>query len=154
MDKLARKLQPAEGYFELQMYQEAWDELDQLAEEAQHQPVVLEFRTMIQMNQEKWEGALYSAESLCEAAPDEHSGFIHAAYCLHELGKTEDAKNKLYNGPATLQKDPLYFYNLACYEAQLGETDTARNWLNRACKLDESLETQAQSDPDLQPLWE
>lgn len=154
MDQLARKLQPAEGYFELQMYEEAWKELNQLADEAQHEPVVLELRTMIQMNQKNWEGAHSAAESLCEAAPDEHSGFIHAAYCLHELGKTEDAKNKLHTGPATLQKDPLYFYNLACYEAQLGETDTARKWLKRACKLDESLKSQAQSDPDLQPLWE
>ncbi len=154
MENIARKILPAEGYYELNLFDEAWDALDQLADETQQEPVVVELRAMIRMGEERWDEALELAETLCETSPEHHTAFIHAAYCLHELGKTEEARNKLQDGPPALQKDPLYFYNLACYETQLGQTDAARNWLKRACKLDRSLEKQARSDSDLQPLWE
>ncbi|NNE92168.1 MAG: hypothetical protein HKN23_11020, partial [Verrucomicrobiales bacterium] len=144
---LHKELQSAEGYLELGMFDEAWEALDELSADWQAEPAVMEMRVMLQMNRENWEDAIEWCDRLCEAAPQSHAGFIHGAYCLHELGRTAEARDKLHNGPSSLQKDPLFFYNLACYEAQLGETETARTWLDRACNLDRTLKKQAETDP-------
>ena len=45
-------------------------------------------------------------------------------------------------------------FNLACYEAQLGNIATAKKHLSRATKLDPKFSMMALDDPDLEPLWE
>ena len=46
-------------------------------------------------------------------------------------------------------------YNLACYCAQLGRLQEARQWLKKAFKLGDAKEVKlmALDDPDLEPLW-
>ena len=83
----------------------------------------------------------------------EKSYFIHAAYCLHEIGKTKAALRQLLNGPVTLIKDPLYHYNLACYHAVLGELDQAKACYEQSILLDPDLKKTALEDKDLQSLF-
>lgn len=44
-------------------------------------------------------------------------------------------------------------FNLACYEAQMGNLDRAKAHLKRAIKIDAPFSLMARDDPDLQPLW-
>lgn len=48
---------------------------------------------------------------------------------------------------------PMIHFNLACYAAQLGHLDEARERLGRAFELDSNLRLLALEDPDLEPLW-
>ena len=43
--------------------------------------------------------------------------YIHKAFCLHEMGRTLEAKHLLLKGPASLLGEPAYHYNLGCYIA-------------------------------------
>ena len=142
----------AQGYFELEMHRDAIVELDKLPLAEQLRPDVLEMRVLILMKDQLWRDAFSASEKLCAVAPEVPIGFIHAAYCLHELGETQSAKELLLEGPAALVNDATYHYNLACYECALGNIETARAYLVASISMDEKLREFAENDPDLKPL--
>jgi len=96
--------------------------------------------------------ALRVLEVLRELDPVDPVFFINSATCLHELGRTTEARELLLAGPPSLRERPLYHYNLACYEAQLGDLEEARRRLARAVELRPDLAERATTDPDLAPL--
>jgi len=147
-----RILRTAQGYYELQMFTDAVAQLDTMPLSAQLRGDVLEMRVLILMQDKRWGEALSSCEKLCAVAPDTPTGFIHMAYCLHELGRTQHAKDVLLEGPAALNRDATYHYNMACYECALGNIDTARVYLETSLSLDGKLRDYAITDPDLKPL--
>ena len=96
--------------------------------------------------------ALQVLDVLRAMVPDDPVLFINSAYCMHALGRTGEAKELLLGGPASLRERPLFHYNLACYEAQLGDLPEARRRLTRAVELRPDLAERATTDPDLAPL--
>jgi tetratricopeptide (TPR) repeat protein len=84
--------------------------------------------------------------------PDLAAGYIHLAFCLHELGDTNGARDILRKGPPTLQKEGTYYYNLACYDAVLGDLDEARTNLARSIRIDKRFRDFAKGDSDLAAL--
>src|SRR5207249_7602467 len=97
------------------------------------------------------EQALTTARELCKAAPQSAAGFVHAAFCLHELGRTAEAKEMLLAAPQVIENEPVYHYNLACYECALGNLDAARMHLEKSFAMDKKYRAFAKTDPDLAP---
>ena len=152
MNSFERTILAAQGYFELEMLGEAVEELDGLPLTAQMRGDVLEMRVLVLMKAGRWTEALDACKKLCGVAPDSAAGFIHMAYCLHEQGCTQQAKDVLLEGPSSLNRDPTYHYNMACYECVLGNIETARVYLETSLSLDDKLRDFARRDPDLKPL--
>jgi hypothetical protein len=48
----------------------------------------------------------------------------------------------------------LYCYNLACYEAQLGCTESAKALLQECLAKDATMKATALDDPDLESAWD
>jgi len=149
-----RTILAAQGYSELGMFDEAIDELDSLPEETARNSTVIELRTVILMQAKRWKPALAAGRELCRAEPEKTSGFIHTAFCLHELGRTAEARDLLLAGPDVLHAEPTYHYNLACYECALGHLDLARMHLEKSIELDKKMRDFAATDPDLAALRE
>ena len=147
-----RTLLAAQGYSELGMFDDAISELDSLPEETTGHATVVELRTVILMQAKRWKPALAVSRELCRLEPEKNSGFIHAAFCLHELGRTSEARDALLGGPPTLHAEPTFHYNLACYECALGHLDLARLHLEKSIELDKKMRDFAKTDPDLAPL--
>jgi predicted Zn-dependent protease len=103
----------------------------------------------------KWEGALHIANTIRDQLPGDPVGWVHVAYCLHELKRTQEALETLLPAEPKFPKCEMIPYNLACYMAQLGDLHSAKCWLNRAILIGNSAELKkmALSDPDLEPLW-
>jgi predicted Zn-dependent protease len=152
VDEHKRTLVAAQGYCELGMHDDALAELDTLPPEAQALPTVLEMRLVILMQARRWKEALEPSVALCRLQPESTSGFVHAAFCLHELGRTAEAKEMLLSGPATLRDEATFYYNLACYECALGNLDIARQLLDRSFSMDSKFREYAKTDSDLEPL--
>lgn len=152
MTDIERKIIAAQGYVELGLYEEARIELTSLPEGSVERCDVIEITVLCLMGERRWAEALESARELCIADPDEPGGFIHAAYCLHEMGRTREAVDTLMRGPASLQSKAVFFYNLGCYRARLGEIDAAVEMLHKAFLKDSSLRKAAKRDPDLGAL--
>ena len=149
-----RTLLAAQGYCELGMFDDALDELESLPPELMQHSAVVELRTVVLMQARRWKLALTASRSLCRVAPDKSTGFIHAAFCLHELGRTDEARDTLLSGPDALHTEPTYHYNLACYECALGNLDLARMHLEKSIELDKKFKDFAKNDPDLAALRE
>lgn len=152
IEEYSRTLLAAQGYCELSMFDEAIEELGTLPPEAQQHPTAVELRLVILMQAKRWKQALAAGRELTTIAPEKSLGFIHSAFCLHELGKTEEARKLLLNGPETLHSEPVFHYNLACYECVLGHLDEARAHLEKSIVLDKKFRDYAQTDPDLKAL--
>lgn len=106
------------------------------------------------MRRKSWLRALGVSRKLCRVAPHCCAGFLHAGFCLHELGKTAEAKKLLLKGPAALRREPIYYYNMGCYEALLGNVKNARLHLEKSFKMDASFREIARRDPDLKSVQE
>jgi tetratricopeptide (TPR) repeat protein len=149
---LEKTIEAAEGYLELGLQEEALAELDSLPREHQTQSPVLQTRISILLQLRRWREALVLSEQLCSAYPSEGFGFIHAAFCWHELGETHRAKSLLLSGPPSLLDEALYYYNLGCYDAILGNLDQARAYLRASFRLNKAFREAARQDPDLAVL--
>ncbi len=147
-----RQLRAACGYAELGMAPESIAELNAIDEEFQQHPQVLQLRLHHLMRKKQWARALTISRKLCRIAPQASAGFLHAGFCLHQIGKTREARELLLKGPTALLKEPIYYYNMGCYEVLLGNLQDARVHLQISFKMDASFRELAKRDPDLEPL--
>ena len=140
------------GYIDLGMLEEAWREIGHLPSEKRSSAIAQEMRIIIELDRSHIKEALALSEILADLHPDNPAGFIQGAYCLHALGRTEQAIEHLQSGPLSLQNEPVYFYNLGCYELALGKPQAALSWLQQSFTMDPRFKQRALSDPDLEGL--
>ena len=134
------------------MCSDALAELDAIDPKLQDRADILEMRVLSLLKARRWADALVSSRKLSKLNPDANGGYIHAAYCLHELGRTEEARAMLLSGPATLTQEPTYHYNLACYESVLGNMEAAQAYLDTSIAIDRKFREFARADPDLKAI--
>lgn len=144
-----RSIIAAQGYLELGMFVHARKEVEQLPQALHGRADVLEILALSLMGESRWEEALSVASDLCVLQPSEPSGYIHKAYCLHEMGRTAEALVVLLSGPEALKRKSVFFYNVGCYHARLGQIDEAMKMLRKSFELDAALRKSARRDPDL-----
>jgi predicted Zn-dependent protease len=149
---LERRLLSAQGYGELEMPDEALRELDAILPEDQLREEVLQMRLFIVMRAKRWEEALSICARLRARNPEGAAGYIHGAFCLHEMGRTTEAKRLLLQGPSCLLLEPTYHYNLGCYDAVLGNIEEATRHLQTSFQMDGKFREIAQYDPDLKAV--
>lgn len=144
----------AVGWLELGNPIEAQAELARLDPAHHELPDVLTVRWQIQAARRDWEAAIKTARTLTQVAADEAWGWVHLAFALHELKRTDEAWNTLHPVAARFPQDFLIRYNLACYACQLGRTTVAEDWLQQAAAIAgrAPIKQMAQDDPDLAPL--
>lgn len=154
MQSFERVLACVEGYLQLGLLEDALDELERMPAPGKGRPEWLQLKVAALVKAVRWEEALVCCEELIRRAPESHHGYIHASFCLHELGRTLEARNRLLAAPRFVTEQALFYYNLACYEAQLENPDEAATLLRIAFRRDGSLCRVAISDRDLEPLRE
>ena len=147
-----RALLAAQGYLELGMVEEALAELVAVQSPMISDPDLIEMRLHILMQGGRWSDALASAEELLRLNSSAISAYIHGAFALHELGRTTEARDLLLRGPQVLRNDPTFHYNIGCYEAVLGNNDSAMRSLKKSFALDETYRDFAKQDPDLEAI--
>src|SRR6185503_7929694 len=88
-------LNAAVGWLELGNPLEANDELEKIALALRVHPDVLKVQYEVYAKARKWEIAADTAQAITQAVPDISYGWIHLAYALHELKRTQEAWNVL-----------------------------------------------------------
>lgn len=148
-------LQAAQGWLELGSATEAMSELSKIDSQLQRHPEVLKVKWGIRAAEKQWEEALEIAASLIELEPEDPQGWVHRSYSLHELKRTQEARDNLLRAVEKFPVSATMRYNLACYECQLGNLPQAKKWLDKAFRLGnrDQMKLAALDDPDLEPLW-
>jgi Flp pilus assembly protein TadD len=150
--RLEWQLRTACGYAELGMDRESIAELNAIPKSLQNRPEVLQLRLHHLMMRKSWRRALTLSRKLCRIAPRHGAGFLHAAFCLNQLGRTAHALATLLKGPPALRREPIYYYNLGCYEALLGQPQDAQRHLEISFQMDDTFREIAKKDPDLKAV--
>jgi len=149
-----QKIQAAHGFFELGMWQASWDELETMGPEDRAELPVAVLRVEILKAMKRWESAAILAESLIEKGAKIGGLYLSAAYAIRRARSLPEAKAMLLKGEPFLQDEALWWYNLACYDCQLGDLEAAKARLARAFEIDRDYRLRALEDEDLKPLWD
>jgi tetratricopeptide (TPR) repeat protein len=149
-------IQAAQGWLELGSAAEAKIELEKVSAPFHGHAEVLKVQWGICAADKQWEAALEVASKLIEQESEDPLGWVHRSYSLHELKRTQEAKDNLLRVVDKFPVSATMRYNLACYECQLGNLAEARKWLEKSFRLGnrDQMKLAALSDLDLKPLWQ
>lgn len=144
------------GWLELGNHLEANEELEKITPKFRAHPDVLNVRYAIYAAAKKWNEADTIAQTLVEQIPTEPGHWINLAYATRRKtnGSIIEAKGIFEKAASIFPAAPIIFYNLACYESQLGDLPKAKQWLDRAldCGDKKTIQRMILDDPDLEPL--
>ena len=149
-----KHLTAAQGFSELGMFLDANEELEQIDPEVRHLPGVLAVRVGIFRALEAWPLMQVVARQLALHEPDEPQWTISWAYATRRADSLDAARLILVNAVERLPGVAVFAFNLACYEAQLGDVASAKAHLSRAIELRGDLRLRALEELDLEPLWD
>ena len=125
-------LASAEGFVQLGLFQDGWDELERLDPEARSTPPVLRLRLRIYEGLKRWENVMDLGRSLLTKLPPD----------------TVPARAM---GLAAFRAE--LHYRVACAECQLRAVAAAKASLALAFKLNPGLRLAALDDPNLEAVW-
>lgn len=149
-----KHLSYALGYLQLEMLDEAREELAALPPEFLARPPALSVRLEIAMAEEVWEEVIALAPELVGHDATQERPWVAWAYALRERERIAEAQETLLAGARLIEEPtPLVDYNLACYACLLGELPEARRLLAQVFARDKSWREVAREDPDLAPLY-
>jgi tetratricopeptide (TPR) repeat protein len=145
-------LRSACGYVELGMFEEAQAQLEEIDPFCRHLPEVLAARIPIYRALEKWDLMAIVAKQLTEWSPEEPANFIDWAYATRRAESIHQTRAILTRGAELHPDNGAIQFNLACYEAQMGNLAQAKANLERATRIDPKFRLVALEDPDLEPI--
>ncbi|MDQ8187948.1 hypothetical protein [Pelagicoccus sp. SDUM812002] len=149
----ATRLSYANGYIELGMLEEASVELDAIPASDRILDDVLLMRSRLYLETKNWEVMAAVSKQLAEQLPGSPQAWTNWAYALREMNMYGEAKAVALQGLALHPREPVLWYNLACYCSLLGEFQGASDHLDSAIKLDKEFEQEGVDDPDLEGFW-
>ena len=149
-----KHLTVAQGYVELGMFPDANEELEEIDPDVRHLPEVLAVRVGIYRALEAWPLMQVVARQLALYAPDEPDWTVAWAFATRRADSLDAARLILVNAVERLPGVAVFAFNLACYEAQLGDITSAKAHLSRAIELRGDLRLRALEELDLEPLWD
>jgi tetratricopeptide (TPR) repeat protein len=135
------------------MFEEANAELENVDPFNRTTPEVLSIRAAIYHGLQKWELLRVVALQLTRLDPANVQWVVSLAYATRRAVSIELARDILLTAKANFSNEPVIPFNLACYHCQLGQLETAKDYLREAFEIDPQWRGAALEDEDLVPLW-
>ncbi len=151
--ELERPLLAADGYLYLGMPEEALAELARIPRMLQASASVMRARIRILLHLRQWRRAERLSREGTRLYPEENEFMVQRAFALHQQEKGPEAIAVIRDAPEWIRRTGILQYNLACYEAQLGDLGIARQCIRAAIEINSSFKKNAKADPDLARLW-
>ncbi len=148
-----RSLRAADGYLYLGLAEEALRELEAIHGDEQNATAVLLARIRVLLHLKHWRSAETLSSSGAKLHPDEGEFTVQRAFALHQMKKGQLAAAALLAAPEWIRRTGILHYNLACYQARLGDLTQARECIDAAIQMNAGIKKNARLDPDLQALW-
>lgn len=148
-----RQLSYAEGYLTLGLKTEAAEALAEIVGADREANPVLSLELAVCTERSDWGRGAEVGAVLCEREPAVSGFWIQWAYATRRHAGIPAAREILMRGVGLHPLEAMFHFNLACYEAQLGNLADARAFLDTACGLDAGYAELAKTDPDLDALF-
>ena len=147
------KMEPAHGYYELGMFDDAWKTLDDLPPEDKKHPLVVLLRLDVLIGLDRLDEAIALGTGACRQWPVIDGFFLKTATALIDLKDYPKAKDLLLAGPESLHQKATYWYDLACCQCRTGEVEEAKKSLKECFERSEAFRLRALYDPELEDIW-
>jgi hypothetical protein len=148
-----RALNAADGYLYFNLLDEALEELGLIPADEQDESAVMLARIRLLLHKREWRSAELLSAQGAGLHPDEGEFTVQRAFALHQMDRDEKAEQVLMSAPDWIRRTGILHYNLACYEARLGDITMARQCIDTAIQINAGIKKSARVDPDLQSLW-
>lgn len=152
--KTDKQLQAAEGYLDLGMHQDAWDELENLPMDQQHLPDVLALQAVIFLKTENWHSARTVYEHLTSVMPGNAEYWLKLAAAVRHDESVQAAYTILLTAIERHDGNAELAFRTACYGALSGDMHSAKLFLKRSIQLDPGYKEKALDDPELSAMWD
>jgi tetratricopeptide (TPR) repeat protein len=147
------RLSHTRGYLALGMLAEAEAELNAAdAGGGAELPEVRMLRVALLHEKQDWPALRTLARALVETQPEEAGWWVSLAFATRRASSLAEARTILLEAESRHRDEAIIQFNLACYAAQIGAIDEARERIRRAIDLNEAFRELARHDPDLDPL--
>lgn len=151
--EVQRALRAADGYLSLGLPEESLRELDELSPADREIAAVRLAHIRILLHRQEWPEAERLSREGGAKYPEEGEFTVQRAFALHRMEHGREAVAVLHSAPDWIRRTGILHYNLACYEARLGDLATARQCIDAAIQLNGEMKKRARVDPDLAALW-
>ena len=148
-----RALNAADGYLYFGMYDEALQEIESIDDSEHDEAAVMLARIRLLLHKRQWSTAEELSQVGAGLHPEEGEFTVQRAFALHQMREGEKAMEVLLSAPDWIRRTGILHYNLACYEARLGDLSIARQCIDAAIEINEGIKKSARLDPELQALW-
>jgi tetratricopeptide (TPR) repeat protein len=148
-----RALHAADGYLYFGLSDEALAELDTINASEQDETPVLLARIRALLHGREWRSAETLSNRGLRLHPSEGEFTVQRAFALSQMKKSAEATKVMLAAPEWIRRTGILHYNLACYEARLGDLEIARECIDKAIEMNSGIKKNARLDPDLKALW-
>lgn len=142
------------GYLDLGMIAAAERELARLSVRHRCYADVIELRIRVLLARHRYDKAAWLARSAAKVYPGVAEFYLFASRAYEALGRPDQAKEVWISAPSLFHVSGIFHYNLARYEAKLGNPASARQHIKLAIELDPAMQDRAKADPGLCSLLE
>ncbi|MEM9158230.1 MAG: hypothetical protein AAGB46_04205 [Verrucomicrobiota bacterium] len=149
---IKKTLTYANGYRELEMFDDAIHEIEALPDHLRYCEPAVQMRVAVYMQAKAWVKALPFAERLAAEHPDEEGNAVNHAFVTRRAHSVEHARPILLKAVQKFPNSAIIHYNLGCYACCSDEIDEAKTHLRHAFALDKTFLETALEDEDLTPL--
>ncbi len=146
-------MEPAQGFFDLGLYHEAWAALDELPLPNAAHPLTISLRLDILLALHRLDDAVSLGTGSCRAWPQTGGFFLKTASALMGLNDHLKAKALLLAAPLSVRDNATYWYDLARCQGRNGEIERAKSSLKECFGRDKKLRSRALDEPDLEAVW-
>ncbi len=137
----------AHGYLALGMLDKAERELDRLGSAHQDRADVMTLRTRVLLARRTWPRLCEVARRGAHLFPLMGEFYLHAVTALDMLGRREEGRRLWNTAPDPIRRSGRLHLHVARFEMSLGNSDGAREHLQRALALEPALLALAGGDP-------
>ena len=148
----ARLAREAEGYYELQLYEEALQRAASLLSHPPFRKFAMSMRAECLRCLEHWGEAAAAFESILESEPENIAAYVGLGWCRKRNGELGLAVESMERLVATHPGEAIGHFNLACYLALTGERERPLGLLRQAVATEESYRDLARKEEDFSSL--
>ena len=136
----------ANSYFNL--WTRLWRELGAIPASEHEEAAVMLARLRLLLHQREWRSAEVLSAQGSGLHPEEGEFTVQRAFALHQMDSDEKAEQVMQSAPDWIRRTGILHYNLACYEARLGDITTARECIDAAIQINAGIgKKSARMDP-------
>lgn len=147
-----KTLSYANGYRELGMHRDALSELSTLPENLSTRLEALQMKLAIFFDAKDWAAAECVAKELTLREPADPGNLVNLAFAMRRSQSLPEAKAILADAAKRFPNVAIIHYNLACYDCQENDLESAKEKLVKAISIDPNYLDTAKSDEDLASL--